>query len=142
MMPLEKEEQSVLLLLEKFETNQRMVESAVFQDESDFPLQIPINSQSDHIHFKDQKKDVLDKNLSHEINRQPVKVMVTAALTWFGVTKPLFDNKKGFKVNAEDYLKNLKKEYFLSLIRSIHEKIGFSFKMVQRPIPVILFKIF
>ena len=140
MTPLEKKEQSVLLLLEKFETN--LAERAVFQDESDFPLQIPINSRSDHIHFKDQKKDVLDKNLSYEINRQPVKVMVTAALTWFGVTKLLFDNKKGFKVNAEDYLKNLKKEYFLSLIGSIHEKIGFSFKMVQRPIPVILFKIF
>ena len=34
-------------LLEKFETNPRMIERAVYQDESDFPLQIPINSQND-----------------------------------------------------------------------------------------------
>ena len=34
-------------LLEKFETNPRMIERAVYQDESDFPLQIPMNSQND-----------------------------------------------------------------------------------------------
>ena len=39
-----------------------MIEHAVFQDESDFPLQIPINSQNDSVYFKDQKKDVPEKN--------------------------------------------------------------------------------
>ena len=78
-------------LLKKFETK------SVFQDESDFPLQVPINSQNDHVCFKDQKKDVTDKNLSHQTDGQSVKVMVSAALTWFGVTKPLFVNEKGLK---------------------------------------------
>ena len=87
--------------------------------------------------MKGQKKDVPDKNLSHQTNRQSVKVMVSVALTWFGVTKPLFVNKKGLKVNTE------KKEiFFLPLIRSILEKIGFLYKMAQRPIQVISFKIF
>ena len=36
-------------LLEKLETNPGMIERAVFQDESDFPLQIPINSQNDRV---------------------------------------------------------------------------------------------
>ena len=62
-------------LLEKFETNSQMIEHAVFQDESDFPLQIPLNSQNDCVYVKGQKKDVPDKNLSHQTNRQSVKVM-------------------------------------------------------------------
>ena len=70
-------------LRKKFETNPQMIECAVFQDKSHFPLQISINSQNDCVYFKDQKEDVLDKNLSHQINRQSVKVMVLAALTWF-----------------------------------------------------------
>ena len=36
--------------------------------------------------------------------------MVSAALTWFAVTKPLFVNKKGLKVKPEKYRKHLKKE--------------------------------
>ena len=31
-------------LVENFETNSRMIEHVAFQNESDFPLQIPINS--------------------------------------------------------------------------------------------------
>ena len=56
-------------LLEKFETNPLMIESAVFQDESNFSLQIPINSQNDRVYFKGRKKDVPDKNPSHQTNR-------------------------------------------------------------------------
>ena len=36
-------------------------------DESDFPLQIPRNSQNDRVFFKEQKKDVPDKNLIKQI---------------------------------------------------------------------------
>ena len=96
-------------LLEKLETNPLMIERVVFQDESYFLLQISINSQNDRAYFKGQKKDVPDKNLSHQSNRQSVKVMVSAELTWFEVTKPLFVNKKGLKVNAENYRKHLKR---------------------------------
>ena len=37
-------------LLEKFQKNPRMIERAVFQDESDFPLQIPLNNQNDRVY--------------------------------------------------------------------------------------------
>ena len=73
-------------------------------------LQIPINSQNDCVYVKGQRKDVFDKNLSHQTNIQSVKVIVSAALTWFELTKPLFVNKKGIKFNSENYLKHLRKE--------------------------------
>ena len=38
------------------ETNPRMIGHAVFQGESDFPQQIPINNQNDHVYFKGWKK--------------------------------------------------------------------------------------
>ena len=37
-------------LMEKFNQNPRMIERAVFQDESDFPLQIPLNCQNDRVY--------------------------------------------------------------------------------------------
>ena len=51
-------ERADIFLLEKFEANPPLIEHAVFQDESDFPLQIPVNSRNDRVYFKDQKKDV------------------------------------------------------------------------------------
>ena len=65
-------------LLEKFEINPRMIERTVFQDKSEFPPQIPINSQNDRVYFKGQKKDVPDKNHSHQTNTQSVKVIVSS----------------------------------------------------------------
>lgn len=96
----------------KFGGNPRMIERAVFQDESDFPLEIPINRQNNRVYFKGQKKDVPRKNLCHEGNRQCKKVMVSAALTWHGVTKPFFVNEKGIKVNGPNYVKHLKTQLF------------------------------
>ena len=37
---------------------------------------------------------------------------MSAVWTWFGLTKPLFVNKKGLKVSAENFRKHLKKELF------------------------------
>ena len=81
-------------LLEKFEINPIMIEREVFKDKRDFLLQLPLNSQNYRIYFKSRKNDVPDKILSHQTNRQSVKVMVSASLTWFGVTKPVFVDKK------------------------------------------------
>ena len=39
-------------LLEKFKSNPRMIERAIFQDESDFLLQFPINIQNNRVYFK------------------------------------------------------------------------------------------
>ena len=77
------------------ETDPRMIEHTVFQDEDDFPLQIPINSQNDRVCFKVRKKDAPNKSFSHQTNRQSnVKVIVSAALTRFVVIKPRFVNKR------------------------------------------------
>ena len=58
-----------------------MIERAIFQDEfkfeSEFLLQISINSQNDRVYFKGQKKMLLIKNLSHQTNRQSVRVMLS-----------------------------------------------------------------
>jgi len=50
-------------LLKKFKKNPCMIKRAVFQDESDFPLEIPLNSQNDRVYFKGQKEDVPAENL-------------------------------------------------------------------------------
>ena len=39
-------------LLEKFETNPQVIEHAGFQDENDFPLQIPMNCQNEQSKYK------------------------------------------------------------------------------------------
>ena len=38
--------------------------------------------------------------------------MISAALTWHEVTKPIFVNQKGLKVNANNYKHHLKKQLF------------------------------
>ena len=99
-------------LAAKFQGNPRMIERAIFQDESDFPLQVPLNSQHDRGYHKGKKKNVPDENLFHPSNHQSVKVMVSAALTWYGVTKPIFVGQKGLKVNPQNYKRHLQKELF------------------------------
>ena len=39
-------------LLEKFETNPQVIEHAGFQDENDFPLQIPMNCQNEQSKYQ------------------------------------------------------------------------------------------
>ena len=109
-------------LVENFETNSRMIEHVAFQNESDFPLQIPMNSQNNCVYFKGQKKDVPNKNLSHETNSQSVKVMVSAILTRFGVTRPLFVHKNDLKPMLKITVNILKQNIFQPLIRSVPKK--------------------
>lgn len=121
-------------LLDKFQSNPRIIECAVFQDESDFPLQVPTNVQNNRVYYKGQKQDVPDENVYHQSNRQSVKVMVSAALTWHGVTKPIFVGKKGIKVNAKNYKKHLKNQLFPA-IEKIYPRKDWIFKTAHRPIP-------
>lgn len=53
---------------ENFSKNSRIIERGVFQEESDFPLEIPINNQNNHVYFKGKKCDVPDENLCHQTN--------------------------------------------------------------------------
>ena len=38
------------------------------------------------------------------------KVMVSAATSWYGLTKPFFVNNNDIKVNKENYCRHLRKE--------------------------------
>ena len=57
-----------------------MVERVVWQDEKDFPLDLPINAQNNRVYFKGKKCDVPDKNINKETKRLTKKVMVSAAV--------------------------------------------------------------
>ena len=95
-----------LALAEKFENNTRMIEKTVWQDEKDFTLDIPVNLQNDGVHGKGIKSDVSDDNLFASTNKMSRNVMISATVSWYGVTKPFFVNENGIKVNKENYCKH------------------------------------
>ena len=88
-----------LTLTEKFENNTRMIEKTVWQDEKDFTLDIPVNLQNDGVYGKGKKSDVSDENLFASTNKMSRNVMISATVSWYGVTKPFFVNENGIKVN-------------------------------------------
>ena len=51
--------------------------------------------------------------------------MVSATLAWFGVTKPVFVDKKLLKVNAKNYPTLLQKELFPA-INKIRKDLDFN----------------
>ena len=77
-------------LAEKSERNTRMFENTVWQDEKDFTLDVPVNLKDDRVYGKEKKSDVPDKNLFSSTNNMSRKVMVSAAFSWYGATKPFF----------------------------------------------------
>lgn len=99
-------------LIKKFEKNPRMIEKTVWQDEKDFSLHVPVNTQNDRVYYQGKKSDVPDANLNKETKRMSKKVMVSAGLCYHGATKPFFVNDKGLKVNAINYHKHLQNELF------------------------------
>lgn len=60
-------------LVQRFEKNKRSVEKLVWQDEKDFPLQVPLNRQNNRVYFKGKKSDVPAKNLFFQTKRQSKK---------------------------------------------------------------------
>ena len=101
-------------LAERF-SSKRSIEKIVFQDEKDFTLDVPINHQNSRVYGKGDKIDIQAERLFHKKNRQSVKVMVSACITWHGVTKPFLVNEKNLKVNAQRYKKHLEKQLLPSI---------------------------
>ena len=64
------------------------------QDEKDFPLNTPMNRQNDRVYFKGEKSNIPPENLYAERKGRCQKVMVSAAVTWFGATEPFFVNDR------------------------------------------------
>ena len=98
--------QRATALVERFKVNSQTIEKLVWQDEKDFPLQLPLDQQNNRVYFKGKKSDFPHKNLFFKTKRQSKKVMVSAALTWQGATKPFFVNDKSLKVISINYLKH------------------------------------
>ena len=88
-----------------------MLESffSVFQDEKDFSLQVPTNHKNNQVYFNSPKKDVQPERLYREGNKFSKKVMVSAVITWKGVSQPFFIGGNGIKMNGASYLKHLRK---------------------------------
>ena len=80
----------------------------VFQDENDFSLRLPTNCQNNRVYFNGPKKDVQPERLYSEGNKFLKKVMVSAVITWKGVSQPFFIGGNGIKANGASYLKHLR----------------------------------
>ena len=87
------------------------VEECVWRDEKDFTLEVPLNSQNNRVYGFENKYNVQDNRLFHHTNRQSLKVMVSACVTWKGATKPFFVNDKGLKVNSKTHKNTWKKSF-------------------------------
>ena len=79
-----------ITLVQKFEDNTCMIEKTVWKDEKDFTLDVPVNLQNDRANEKGKKSDVPDENLFASTNKMSRKVMVSAAISWYGATKLFF----------------------------------------------------
>ena len=98
-----------IALAGKFERNTQMIEKTIYQNEKYFTLYVPVNLQNDRVYGKGKKIDVPDENLFASTNKMSRKVMVSAATSWYGATKPFLVNENGIKVNKGNYCKHLKK---------------------------------
>ena len=113
-------------LAECFDRNLRLVEKFTYQDEKDFTLEVPKNIWNNRVYFKGKKNQVPDENVFHQTNKQSIKVIVSACLTWNEATKPFFVNGYEVKMNAKTYkrhwLMNIKNWIFLQDNTSSHRQ--------------------
>ena len=47
--------------------------------------------------------------------------MVSAAISWYGATKPFLENDNGITVNKENYCKHLKKQLFPAIKKLVQD---------------------
>ena len=92
-------------LAEHIDRNSRLVEKFAYQDEKGYTFEVPTNIQNKRVYFKGKKNQVSDENLFHQTNKQSIKVMVSACLTWNRATKPC-----EVKTDAKTYQRRLQKE--------------------------------
>ena len=102
----------------------------MFQDEKDFSFQVPTNRQNNWVYFNGPKKDVQWERLYSEGNTFSKKVMVSAVITWKGVSQPFFIGANEIKVNEDSYLKHLRDDFILLLKQCIQTKISHPCKIV------------
>ena len=69
-----------------------MIEKTVWQDENDLTRGVPVNLWNDRVYRKRKKSDILDENLLCKTNTIFKKVMVSAPISWYGLTKISTEN--------------------------------------------------
>ena len=106
-------------LRERSESNIRMMGKTVLQDEKYFTLEVPVNLQNDRLYDKGKKSNIPDEHLLSLTNKMSKQVMLSAAISWYGVTKIFFVNNNGIKVNKESYYRHLRKELFPAIEKVI-----------------------
>ena len=62
--------------------------------------------------IKGEKSDIPDENLLSSTKKMSKKIMTSAAISCYGVTKPFFVNNNGVKVNKQNYFRHLCKKLF------------------------------
>jgi len=96
------------LLTERYD--QQDVEMMCFQDEKDFSLQLPINSQNDRLNTTGLKRDIHPDRLFHKSNRFSKKLTVSCVISYQGISRPFFINPQLAKVNSEFYVNHLQED--------------------------------
>ena len=103
-----------------------------FQDEKDFSLQVKANRRNNRVYGRGLKRDIAPSRLFHEGNKFTKKVMVSAVVTWKGVSPPFFVAEKNIKVNGVAYLKHLKEE-LIPFIESLYPRNDFIYIQDSAP---------
>ena len=87
----------------------------MFQDEEDFSLQVSTNRRNNRFYFNGPRKDVQLERFYSEENKFSKKAMVSAVITWKGVSQPFFIDGNGIKVNGASYLNHLCDDLILAV---------------------------
>ena len=106
-------------LRERSESNIRMMGKTVLQDEKYFTLEVPVNLQNDRLYDKGKKSNIPDDHLISSTYNMSKQVMLSAAISWYGVSIIFLVNNNGIKVNKESYYRHLRKELFPAIEKVI-----------------------
>ena len=103
-----------------------------YQDEKDLSLQVPTSCQNNRVYFNGPKKDVQTERLFSKGNNFLKKVMVSAVITWKGVSQPFFIGGNGIKVNGASYLKHLRDD-LIPAVEAMYLNKDFTFVQDSAP---------
>ena len=85
----------------------KISEHCIWQDEKEFILEVPLNSQNSRVYVNGSKNVAHDSCLFHQTNKQSRKVMVSACVNMQWCYKALFVKDEKLKVNSKTYQKHL-----------------------------------
>ena len=112
-----------------------------FLNETDFTLESPVNLQNDYVYGKGKESDIPDENLFSSTNKMSKRVMISAVVSWYGVTKPFFVNNNGIKVTKKPIANICLRSCFLLLKKLLNVMIGYFIKIDRHLLDSTWYKI-